>query len=162
MLSMILTLMGGIGLFLYGMSLLSSSLQQIAGGRLEQTLEKLTNSKLKAFALGTVVTAVIQSSGATTIMLVGFVNAGIMKLIQAIPVMMGANIGTTMTAQLLRLAGGGGAASADAPESDCASDAIASFQPPAALTMNGMPISEATRKNRNMMVSVSSTPFEPA
>ncbi len=111
MLSMILTLMGGIGLFLYGMSLLSSSLQQIAGGRLEQTLEKLTNNKLKAFALGTVVTAVIQSSGATTIMLVGFVNAGIMKLIQAIPVMMGANIGTTMTAQLLRLAGGGGAAS---------------------------------------------------
>ncbi len=111
MLSMVLTLMGGIGLFLYGMSLLSSSLQQIAGGRLEQTLERLTNSRLKAFALGTVVTAVIQSSGATTIMLVGFVNAGIMKLIQAIPVMMGANIGTTMTAQLLRLAGDGGAAS---------------------------------------------------
>lgn len=111
MLSMILTLMGGIGLFLYGMSLLSSSLQEIAGGKLEQTLEKLTNNWLKAFLLGTVVTAVIQSSGATTIMLVGFVNAGIMKLIQAIPVMMGANIGTTMTAQLLRLSGGGAAAS---------------------------------------------------
>ncbi len=110
MLSMVLSLMGGIGLFLYGMSLLSSSLQQIAGGRLEQTLEKLTNSRLKAFLLGTVVTAVIQSSGATTIMLVGFVNAGIMNLIQAIPVMMGANIGTTMTAQLLRLSGGGSAA----------------------------------------------------
>ncbi len=110
MLSMVLSLMGGIGLFLYGMSLLSSSLQQIAGGRLEQTLEKLTNSRLKAFLLGTVVTAVIQSSGATTIMLVGFVNAGIMNLVQAIPVMMGANIGTTMTAQLLRLSGGGSAA----------------------------------------------------
>ncbi len=111
MLSMILTLMGGIGLFLYGMSLLSSSLQEIAGGKLEQTLEKLTNNWLKAFLLGTAVTAVIQSSGATTIMLVGFVNAGIMKLTQAIPVMMGANIGTTMTAQLLRLSGGGVAAS---------------------------------------------------
>ena len=110
MMSMMLTLMGGIGLFLYGMNLLSSSLQQIAGGRLEQTLERLTSSRLKAFLLGTGVTAVIQSSGATTIMLVGFVNAGIMKILQAIPVMMGANIGTTMTAQLLRLSGGGSAA----------------------------------------------------
>ena len=106
---MILSLMGGIGLFLYGMNLLSSSLQQIAGGSLERTLEKLTNSKLKAFLLGTGVTAVIQSSGATTIMLVGFVNAGIMKLVQAIPVMMGANIGTTVTAQILRLADVNGA-----------------------------------------------------
>ena len=106
---MILSLMGGIGLFLYGMNLLSSSLQQIAGGSLERTLEKLTNSKLMAFLLGTGVTAVIQSSGATTIMLVGFVNAGIMKLVQAIPVMMGANIGTTVTAQILRLADVNGA-----------------------------------------------------
>ena len=105
-LTMILSLAGGIGLFLYGMSLLGSSLQQVAGGKLEQTLEKLTNNKLKAFLLGTGVTAVIQSSGATTIMLVGFVNAGIMKIVQAIPVMMGANIGTTMTAQILRLSGG--------------------------------------------------------
>ncbi len=109
MMSIVLSLMGGIGLFLYGMSLLSSSLQQLAGGRLEQTLGQLTNSRFKAFLLGTGVTAVIQSSGATTIMLVGFVNAGIMKLMQAIPVMMGANIGTTMTAQLLRLSGGGSA-----------------------------------------------------
>lgn len=109
---MILSLMGGIGLFLYGMNLLSSSLQQIAGGSLERTLEKLTNNKLKAFLLGTGVTAVIQSSGATTIMLVGFVNAGIMKLVQAIPVMMGANIGTTMTAQILRLADVDGTGSA--------------------------------------------------
>ncbi|MDD3795373.1 MAG: Na/Pi cotransporter family protein [Lachnospiraceae bacterium] len=101
---MIISLMGGIGLFLFGMNLLSSSLQQVAGGNLERTLERLTNSKLKAFLLGTGVTAVIQSSGATTIMLVGFVNAGIMKLVQAIPVMMGANIGTTVTAQILRLA----------------------------------------------------------
>ncbi len=101
---MILSLMGGIGLFLYGMNLLSSSMQEIAGGSLERTLERLTNNKLKGFLLGTVVTAIIQSSGATTIMLVGFVNAGIMKLAQVIPVMMGANIGTTMTAQILRLA----------------------------------------------------------
>ena len=72
-------------------------------------MEKLTNSKLKAFLPGTGVTAVIQSSGATTIMLVGFVNAGIMKLVQAIPVMMGANIGTTVTAQILRLADVNGA-----------------------------------------------------
>lgn len=105
---MLLSLMGGIGLFLYGMSLLNSSLQQVAGGKLEQTLERLTNSRLKAFLLGTGVTAAIQSSGATTIMLLGFVNAGIMKVIQAVPVMMGANIGTTMTAQILRLAGGDG------------------------------------------------------
>ena len=110
MMSMVLSLMGGIGLFLYGMSLLSSSLQQLAGGRLEQTLEKLTSSRVKGFLLGAGVTAVIQSSGATTIMLVGFVNAGIMRILQAIPVMMGANIGTTMTAQLLRLSGGGSAA----------------------------------------------------
>lgn len=99
----ILTLIGGIGLFLYGISLLGSSLEKIAGSGLEKTLEKLTNNKWKGLALGTVVTGIIQSSAATTIMLLGFVNAGIMKLSQTVPVMMGANIGTTVTGQILRL-----------------------------------------------------------
>lgn len=99
----ILTLIGGIGLFLYGISLLGTSLEKIAGSGLEKTLEKLTNNKWKGLALGTIVTGIIQSSGATTIMLVGFVNAGIMKLAQTVPVMMGANIGTTVTGQILRL-----------------------------------------------------------
>lgn len=99
----ILTLIGGIGLFLYGISLLGSSLEKIAGNGLEKTLEKLTNNKWKGLALGTIVTGIIQSSAATTIMLVGFVNAGIMKLGQTVPVMMGANIGTTVTGQILRL-----------------------------------------------------------
>ncbi len=99
----ILTLCGGIGLFLYGMSLLGTSLERLAGAGLEHTLEKLTNSKLKGLALGAVVTGVIQSSAATTVMLVGFVNAGIMKFPQTIPVIMGANIGTTVTGQILRL-----------------------------------------------------------
>ena len=96
-------LLGGIGLFLYGMSLLGTSLEKIAGAGLERTLEKLTNNRLKGLALGTVVTGVIQSSAATTVMLVGFVNAGIMKFAQTVPVIMGANIGTTVTGQILRL-----------------------------------------------------------
>ena len=96
-------LLGGIGLFLYGMSLLGTSLEKIAGAGLERTLEKLTNNRLKGLALGTVVTGVIQSSAATTVMLVGFVNAGIMKFAQTVPVTMGANIGTTVTGQILRL-----------------------------------------------------------
>ncbi len=105
----ILQLLGGIGLFLYGMSLMGSSLEKLAGSGLERILEKLTTGKNKAagyvkgWALGTGVTAIIQSSAATTIMLIGFVNAGIMKLAQAIPVIMGANVGSTVTAQILRL-----------------------------------------------------------
>ncbi|MCI8276182.1 MAG: Na/Pi cotransporter family protein [Lachnospiraceae bacterium] len=99
----VLTLLGGIGLFLYGMSLLGTSLEKIAGAGLEKTLERLTNSRLKGLALGAVVTGIIQSSAATTVMLVGFVNAGIMKFAQTIPVIMGANIGTTVTGQILRL-----------------------------------------------------------
>ena len=98
-----LQLLGGIGLFLYGMHVLSSSLEKMAGVRLEKILEKLTNNKLKGVGLGAVVTAIIQSSAATSVMVIGFVNAGIMKLIQAVPVVMGANIGTTITAQILRL-----------------------------------------------------------
>lgn len=99
----IFKLLGGIGLFLYGMNLLGTSLEKIAGAGLERTLEKLTNNRLKGLALGAVVTGVIQSSGATTVMLVGFVNAGIMKFAQTVPVIMGANIGTTVTGQILRL-----------------------------------------------------------
>ena len=96
-------LIGGIGLFLYGMKFLGSSLQNVAGARLEKTLEKFTDNRFKGFSLGILVTALIQSSSATTIMLVGFVNAGLMKLVQAIPVLLGANIGTTVTGQILRL-----------------------------------------------------------
>lgn len=99
----IFKLLGGIGLFLYGMSLLGASLEKLAGAGLERTLERLTNNRLKGLALGTVVTGVIQSSAATTVMLVGFVNAGIMKFAQTVPVIMGANIGTTVTGQILRL-----------------------------------------------------------
>ena len=105
----ILQLLGGIGLFLYGMSLMGSSLEKLAGSGLERILEKLTTGKrkgigyVKGWGLGAGVTAIIQSSAATTIMLIGFVNAGIMKLYQAIPVVMGANVGSTVTAQILRL-----------------------------------------------------------
>ena len=105
----VLQLLGGVGLFLYGMSLMGSSLEKLAGSGLERILEKLTTSKrkgigyVKGWGLGAGVTAIIQSSAATTIMLIGFVNAGIMKLYQAIPVVMGANVGSTVTAQILRL-----------------------------------------------------------
>jgi len=105
----ILELFGGVGLFLYGMNLMGSSLEKLAGSGLERILEKLTTSKkkgvgaLKGFGLGTGVTAIIQSSAATTIMLIGFVNAGIMKVAQATPVVFGANVGSTVTAQILRL-----------------------------------------------------------
>ncbi len=99
----ILQLIGGIGLFLYGMKYLGSSLERLAGARLEKTLEKLTGNRVAGLSFGVLVTAVIQSSSATTIMLVGFVNAGIMKLVQTIPVLLGANIGTTVTGQILRL-----------------------------------------------------------
>ncbi len=105
----ILQLLGGVGLFLYGMSLMGSSLNKLAGSGLQRILEKLTTGKnkvagyIKGWGLGTGVTAIIQSSAATTIMLIGFVNAGIMKLAQAIPVIMGSNVGSTVTAQILRL-----------------------------------------------------------
>ena len=107
-----LTLLGGIGMFLFGMNLLGSSLQNLAGAKLEGILERLTNNRIKGVALGAGVTAVIQSSAATSVMVLGFLNAGIMKLVQAVPVIMGANIGTTVTGQILRLgdiSGDGGA-----------------------------------------------------
>ena len=98
-----LPLFAGIGLFLYGMNLLAKAIERLAGAKLEKTLETLTSNKWKGLALGTGVTAIIQSSAATTITVVGFVNAGMMKLTQALPVIFGANIGSTATAQILRL-----------------------------------------------------------
>lgn len=98
-------MIGGLALFLYGMNVMGGGLEKLAGGKLEKIFEKLTSNPLKAVLLGMTVTAVIQSSSATTVMLVGFVNAGIMKLHQAIGVIMGANIGTTVTAWILSLSG---------------------------------------------------------
>ncbi len=101
----VLTLFGGLALFLYGMDIMGESLKKLSGSKLEVILEKLTSNKLKGFLLGAAVTAVIQSSGATTVMLVGFVNSGIMKLSQTISIIMGANLGTTVTAWILSLSG---------------------------------------------------------
>ena len=98
-----LTMVGGLALFLYGMHLMGEGLEKLSGGKLERILEKLTKNRLMAVLLGAGVTAIIQSSSATTVMVVGFVNSGIMKLNQAIGIIMGANIGTTMTAWLLSL-----------------------------------------------------------
>lgn len=101
----ILTLFGGLALFLYGMQVMGDGLAKVSGGKLEQILENLTSNKIKAILLGIGVTAVIQSSSATTVMVVGFVNSGIMKLTQAVGIIMGANIGTTVTSWILSLAG---------------------------------------------------------
>lgn len=101
----LLTMIGGLALFLYGMHLLSEGLEKLSGGRLERVLENLTNNRIKAVLLGAGVTAVIQSSSATTVMVVGFVNSGIMKLSQAVGIIMGANVGTTITSWLLSLTG---------------------------------------------------------
>ena len=101
----ILKMIGGLALFLYGMDLMGQGLEKASGGKLEKILEKLTSNPLKAVLLGAGVTAVIQSSSATTVIVVGFVNSGIMKLEQAVGLIMGANIGTTITSWLLSLAG---------------------------------------------------------
>ena len=101
----ILTLLGGLAMFLYGMQVMGDGLAKVSGGKLEQILENLTSSKWKAVLLGMCVTAVIQSSSATTVMVVGFVNSGIMKLTQAVGIIMGANIGTTITSWILSLTG---------------------------------------------------------
>ena len=101
----ILKMVGGLALFLYGMDLMGDGLAKASGGKMEKMLETLTSNTLKAVALGAVVTAIIQSSSATTVIVVGFVNSGIMKLQQAVGVIMGANIGTTMTSWLLSLTG---------------------------------------------------------
>ena len=112
----IIELFGGVGLFLFGMSYMGQSLEHLAGNGLEKILQTLTTSRkkvvglIKGFVLGLVVTGIIQSSSATTIMLIGFVSAGMMKVSQSIPVIFGANVGSCVTAQLLRLGdlGGGG------------------------------------------------------
>ena len=101
----ILTMCMGLVLFLFGMNLMGEALEKRAGNKLKDILATLTANKLKGFLLGLVVTCVIQSSSATTVMVVGFVNSGIMTLTQAIPVIMGANIGTTITAWILSLSG---------------------------------------------------------
>lgn len=101
----IFTLVGGLALFLYGMNVMGGGLEKISGGRLERILERLTSNPIKAVLLGAGVTAVIQSSSATTVMVVGFVNSGIMKLSQAIGIIMGANVGTTVTSWILSLTG---------------------------------------------------------
>ncbi len=101
----LLTMIGGLALFLYGMHLLGEGLSRASGGRMEKILEKMTYSKWRAVLLGAGVTAIIQSSSATTVMVVGFVNSGMMKLSQAIGIIMGANVGTTITSWILSLTG---------------------------------------------------------
>ncbi|MBQ9341965.1 MAG: Na/Pi cotransporter family protein [Lachnospiraceae bacterium] len=108
-----LSLLSGVALFLYGMAVMGDSLKQVAGTRLERILYKLTNTRVKGILLGIVVTALIQSSSATTVMVVGFVNSGMMKLIQAISVILGSSIGTSVTGWILCLSyieGGSGIA----------------------------------------------------
>ncbi|MCD8045142.1 MAG: Na/Pi cotransporter family protein [Clostridiales bacterium] len=106
----ILTLAGGLAMFLFGMNTMGDGLVKVSGGRLDSILEKLTSNRIKGVLLGAAVTAVIQSSSATTVMVIGFVNSGIMNLTQAVGVIMGANIGTTVTSWILSLTGisGGG------------------------------------------------------
>ncbi len=94
---------GGLGMFLFGMKIMSDGMQKTAGGKLSKSLGMLTNNRLLAISLGALITAVIQSSGATTVMVVGFVNAGVLNLSQAVGVIMGANIGTTITSWIVSL-----------------------------------------------------------
>ncbi|MCR1897609.1 Na/Pi cotransporter family protein [Irregularibacter muris] len=100
---MLISLFGGLGLFIYGMNMMSDGLKTIAGDRMKRLLEILTNNRFLGILVGTVVTMIVQSSSTTTVMVVGFVNAGLMNLLQAIGVIMGANIGTTITAQMVAL-----------------------------------------------------------
>ena len=99
----IIAVLGAVATFLFGMSTMTDGLEKLSSGRLENILERLTSNVIKGVLLGAVVTGLIQSSAATTVMCVGFVNAGIMKLEQTVGIIMGANIGTTVTAQLLSL-----------------------------------------------------------
>lgn len=101
--SIVLSLLCGVALFLFGMSLMGDSLKKVAGNKMEQILYRLTNTPVKGILLGAIVTAIIQSSGATTVMIVGFVNSGMMKVAQAIGIIMGANIGTSITGWILCL-----------------------------------------------------------
>ena len=99
----LLMLLGGLALFLYGMQMMSTGLETAAGNKMKTILEKLTSNRFKGVLAGAAITAVIQSSSATTVMVVGFVNSGLMTLSQAVWVIMGANIGTTITGQLIAL-----------------------------------------------------------
>ena len=99
----ILELLGGLALFLYGMQMMRQGLEAVAGNRMKQILEKLTSNRFLGVAVGAGITAIIQSSSATTVMVVGFVNSGMMTLQQAVWIIMGANIGTTITGQLIAL-----------------------------------------------------------
>ncbi len=99
----VIEIMGGLGLFLFGMNLMGEALEKAAGSKLKKIIELLTSNIFMGVIVGTIVTAIIQSSSATTVMVVGFVNAGIMTLPQAVGVIMGANIGTTVTAQLVSI-----------------------------------------------------------
>ena len=101
----IIKLLGGLAFFLYGITIMSTGLEKIAGGRLERILKKMTDGRIRGFLLGTGITAIIQSSSAITVMLVGLVNSGVMQLNQTISVIMGSNVGTSMTAWLLSLTG---------------------------------------------------------
>lgn len=101
----VFTLCGGLAFFLYGMTTMSKSLEKMAGGRLEQMLKRMTASPLKSLLLGAGITIAIQSSSAMTVMLVGLVNSGVMELGQTIGVIMGSNIGTTLTAWILAMTG---------------------------------------------------------
>ena len=101
--SIIIPFVGGLGMFIYGMQIMAQGLENAAGNRMKSLLEALTKNKFFGVLLGAFITAVIQSSSATTVMVVGFVNAGIMKLGQAIPVVFGANVGSTATAIILSL-----------------------------------------------------------
>ena len=101
--SIAIGVIGGLGLFLFGMQMMGNGLQKAAGKKLERIIEILTTNRLMGVFVGIVVTGIIQSSSATTVMVVGFVNAGIMKLTQAVGVILGANIGTTVTGQLVSL-----------------------------------------------------------
>ena len=99
------TLLGGLAFFLYGMTVMSTGLEKMAGSKLEKILKKMTSNPFKSLLLGAGITIAIQSSSAMTVMLVGLVNSGIMKLGQTIGVIMGSNIGTTLTAWILSLSG---------------------------------------------------------
>ncbi len=99
----IFSLVGGLGLFLYGMNVMGDNLKKLAGGKLEAILASLTSNKIKGFLLGLIVTSIIQSSSATTVMLVGFVNSGIMQFSQTISIILGANLGTTVTAWIISM-----------------------------------------------------------
>ncbi|MPW25925.1 Na/Pi cotransporter family protein [Alkalibaculum sp. M08DMB] len=98
---MIIGLIGGLGLFIYGMHIMSDGLKAVAGDRMKRLLEILTNNRIMAIFVGTIVTVMVQSSSTTTVMIIGFVNAGLMNLFQAAGVIIGANIGTTITAQMI-------------------------------------------------------------